>query len=68
MKRQAQVNTTHIKTRSEENENKCSLFQMLCVQVSNLISAQPTNTVDAIKQRCRFILYKWKAVDRSEQH
>lgn len=50
MKRQAQVNTTHIKTCSEENENKCSLFQMLCVQVSNLISAQPTNTVDAIKQ------------------
>lgn len=52
MNRQAQVNTTHSEGCREENENKSSLplFQMLCVQVSNLISAQPTNTVDVIKQ------------------
>lgn len=51
MNRQAQVNTTHIKACSEENENKCflSLSNAVCSS-EQLISAQPTNIVDGIKQ------------------
>lgn len=57
MNRQTQVNTTHIKARSEENENKCflSLSNAVCSS-EQLISAQPTNIVDGIKQWYRFII------------
>lgn len=35
--------------------NACSLFYVLHLQVSNLMSAEPTNIVDAIKHWCRFL-------------
>lgn len=35
--------------------NACSLFYMVHLQVSNLMSAETTNTADVIKHWCRFL-------------
>jgi len=45
-----------------------SLFQMLHLQASNLMSAQSTNIADVITQQYRFYyITTWKSVGRAEQ-